>query len=315
MSTSTSTSTSTSMPRNKLWYEEQLATLEVKTDYPKLPKISYVSLPRGMHIYRGGEKKHDTRYFPAYYSACEIADKYDRGSSINEYKARRQLFFMVPSFELFKHLQNINIGVPSNISGENYTIISALYAILYGDKRMDPYFVKNSAWYLIDKQLEELTPIVNYYNPGTLSKEAIREQLYLYTRLFDGKSKDMIVPSRTSLRIFDKTLVGLMQSEFGHHFDGIVHINHEYTHKSLCKHMNAIISRGDTCVPIEIAVFNGNDSLIPTRARLRYEDFRQTSSSSSSSSSSNARASDSGSGSAGAGSARAGAGAVGAGSS
>lgn len=151
----------------ELLYANQLETLKVM-QLPTKSKISYVSIPKGMQIYRGGEKRHSTRSIPAYYSAYEISNKYTKsGTYTNAYKANQELFFLVPSFELFQYLQLV--GDSKKIYGEKYTLVSSLYALLYGDKRMNSNFVKNSALFLAFEKLDELTKYVSLHNPpGTI---------------------------------------------------------------------------------------------------------------------------------------------------
>ena len=189
---------------NDLLMADQLAQLEVKTGYPPLPPIPYVSIPEGTYIYRGGESVPDTQVKPAYYSSYDVAKLYTNGSNhIHKYMVNRDLRFVVPSLELFNYLKNIGKSKP--ILETKYSLLSSLYALLYGYKVMHINFVKNSAIYLKAHRLGELTFYANISNPGRITQKSVRNHLNVYINLFMSKNDpvDRIIPSRTSFRIFD----------------------------------------------------------------------------------------------------------------
>ena len=44
----------------------------------------------------------------------------------------------------------------------------------------------------------------------------------------------------------------------GSDYNGIIHLDGDYdSHKSMCKWINSAIRGGETCVPVELCIFNG----------------------------------------------------------
>lgn len=240
----------------------KLKELPVHRDH--VTQFLYITIPAGSIIYRGGEKYHFTRNFPAFYSSRDITSIYTKGdTSNNPYRVRHDLRLLVSTSDSSQNLLEylMSFGERQEVYGQSYGLHGCLMLLTFPYKDADFNRIRNCALYLQKEHLDDLTKLVQRHNPHyNVTHETIAEQLSFYYNIPYPH-----ISSRTSLRLLDKTIVGIIHEEIQQlGFDGLIHLNDNYPNFSMCRWLSHKMD-GETCVPVEIAIFNGNESLVPIK--------------------------------------------------